>query len=416
MEKTYDQFIQTCLNLSKQLNPDFKGTQKVVEHLLVGYKGDKIRQEQVIKVLTSELTQSFFDPSLSNRSLKELQLFNYNFSKTISKLLGLIYGKYQFEGISTIYKTNQENSVREIAVKELNEKGYWVSPNLVPTEICDAIINQLPDLNFRLQKTTKKIKGLNASNIQNVKANTIWVDNLQDLLTIPEIQKLVTDPVLLSIIQGYLECIPIHCQSNCWWSINYQNDSAALSKNAQLYHQDKEFIKFVKVFIYLNDVDENNGAHAYVAGSCKDYEEKVDEKYQISSRVSDDFIAEKYEEDKIVYMKGKKGTILLEDTSGFHKGVPVLKGHRLLLQMEYCNSMHFNPLDSFTLEGLSTEYIALSKKYPRLFLNYDNARYEAGQKRHKVTMQKLKINNTIKNIARTVVPKILRDKLNTIRQ
>ena len=87
-----------------------------------------------------------------------------------------------------------------------------------------------------------------------------------------------------------------------------------------------------------------NGPHAYVPGSFQNMIKVPGNRP--GQRVSDDFINEHYSE--IKYFTGKKGTMNLVDTRGYHKGTPVVKGHRLLIQLEWAD----NPKDVITGELL----------------------------------------------------------------
>ena len=62
-----------------------------------------------------------------------------------------------------------------------------------------------------------------------------------------------------------------------------------------------------------------------------------DSRYEVSSRVEDSVIQTLYP-GKEKYMEGLAGTILLEDTRGFHAGTPLQQGYRQLVQWEFAIS------------------------------------------------------------------------------
>ena len=73
-------------------------------------------------------------------------------------------------------------------------------------------------------------------------------------------------------------------------------------------------------------------------------------------------------------MIGKKGTILFEDTSGYHKGKSVDKGHRVLVQLEYTPTLFDGIKEQITenqvlrkSDKFSQKFIEFTKKYPRMF-------------------------------------------------
>ena len=62
----------------------------------------------------------------------------------------------------------------------------------------------------------------------------------------------------------------------------------------------------------------------------------------VPRRFSDDEVKRHYREDDIVELTGEKGTIIAVDTSGLHKGKPVVNSERLVFQLEYCNNLYGN--------------------------------------------------------------------------
>ena len=69
-----------------------------------------------------------------------------------------------------------------------------------------------------------------------------------------------------------------------------------------MFHQDKEFAKFFKVFVYLTDVTEGNGPHVFVEGS------HIDEAHTlgvpVTERIPDAEITKYYASDRIKTLLG----------------------------------------------------------------------------------------------------------------
>lgn len=144
-----------------------------------------------------------------------------------------------------------------------------------------------------------------------------------------DIQSIIFDNDLLNLGYLYLEAPPVLDLVTMWWSI--PSDNSRLSEEAQLFHFDYDRFKFIKFFIYLTDVTPESGPHCYIKGS---HIHKPREIFR-DGRISDDLINQYYSEDKIVEICGSKGTIIAADTIGFHKGKPLEKGFRLLLQIQF---------------------------------------------------------------------------------
>jgi hypothetical protein len=126
-------------------------------------------------------------------------------------------------------------------------------------------------------------------------------------------------------------------------------------------------------FIYLTDVSSDSGPHVFVKGSHRLRQEKarqlLSRGYQ---RINDDDIAAVYGRDNVVEITGAKGTVLVVDTIGFHKGKAPTKGYRLLAQLEYANSPYVPsvsaplPLPANAVQGL----LAARNTYPWAFVRF----------------------------------------------
>lgn len=107
-----------------------------------------------------------------------------------------------------------------------------------------------------------------------------------------------------------------------------------LARNGYLHFDRQHCLKF---FIYLDDINESNGAFTCCIGSNKDgYKlrkdswEKSDEYQEVKNRPELDFpeIAKKY---KQVPIEEKAGTLIIFETDTFHKGGEVLEGNERLV-------------------------------------------------------------------------------------
>jgi hypothetical protein len=187
----------------------------------------------------------------------------------------------------------------------------------------------LSELVFKPFDSQQKILGKTFIN-QNIiidDSTTFWIDNQDDILSLDIVKELVTDPFILHIVQEYLGCKPILCQTNLWYS-----GISNKTERTQLFHQDYDDINFLKIFIYLTDVDINTGPHLYISSSLNNIIEPPN--YQPSTRLTDVFAKNTYG-DKIKVFTGEIGTIIIENTNGFHRGLPVKKENRIMLQLQY---------------------------------------------------------------------------------
>ena len=138
--------------------------------------------------------------------------------------------------------------------------------------------------------------------------------------------------------------MPIILDYSCWWSFaNEEQDS----QHAQLFHFDLADYRFSLMNIYLTDVDMDGGPHTIF--------EETHEMDQIM-KIRDQFDGDKSEWDDWYFSKirktdeemehyfgghtatsltGGKGSTLLVNTRGIHKGMLPTHNDRLLVQVAY---------------------------------------------------------------------------------
>lgn len=201
-----------------------------------------------------------------------------------------------------------------------------------------------------------------------------WLIDTAGVGARPELQALALDPFVLAVAQEALGTAPIHVQTNCWWSfrppgLGLLRRKRQRSRNAQMFHRDQEFITFVKVFLHLSDVDSGAGPHVFVAGSHRQ-ETALDAGARSSKRRKDRQIVAHFGQDRVREITGPRGTATMVNTRGFHKGAPVRRGHRHLLQLEYASSMFFNPVKPFDRARLGPAGQDLAGDVPRVVMNY----------------------------------------------
>lgn len=294
------------------------------------------------------------------------------FQDTISSLISAIapppiqFDKSKILGALT---TNDFNN----SLRSLNKKGFAVLPILLPEKICDDLVK------FSL-KTPALVRAMDDENKpRNSKIASFQKDSLvgirydypmHDLLANSDIQNLISDPALLTLAQMYLKARPKIDVLGMWWHTNF--GSAPDSEAAQLFHFDLDRLKWVKVFIYLTDVEIGNGPHTFIEGSH--IQKGIPEKFLRYgySRLTDADVHSHYGKDKQIIFTAPRGTIIFEDTRGLHKGAQVFGDPRLILQLQFSNSLFGGKYPKFKLPGKRTEQldkmISLSKDVFKAYL------------------------------------------------
>ena len=136
---------------------------------------------------------------------------------------------------------------------------------------------------------------------------------------------------LLNVVSNYLNTKNITCKIECFISNPFKGSIDEMKKNAQYFHYDCDYKKFLKIFIYLNDIDENSGPHIFIQNTHK----KKFFKHILAERIDDDEALEIYGEAKQKKFIKNAGSVIIEDTFGLHKGeIPKTKS-RAMLVFEY---------------------------------------------------------------------------------
>ena len=157
------------------------------------------------------------------------------------------------------------------------------------------------------------------------------------LLDNADVQALLADPSLLSLVQAYLGCEPVADVLSMWWHTAYHTSPD--SEAAQYFHFDLDRIKWLKVFIYLTDVGPDNGPHSFVPGSHQTAGIPSGILHRGYVRLSDEEVYGRYGKEHCKQFCGPAGSIIVEDTRGLHKGAHVSGDPRLVLQLQFSNSL-----------------------------------------------------------------------------
>jgi ectoine hydroxylase-related dioxygenase (phytanoyl-CoA dioxygenase family) len=175
-------------------------------------------------------------------------------------------------------------------------------------------------------------------------------------------QRIICDQSLHEIAKQYLECEPVQDLVTMWWSTSINTEASSVA--AQQFHFDSDRIKFLKLFVYLTDVDESNGPHIYIPTSHK----RLPATLRRDGRHSDMVVKDYYQREMVV--TGKRGLVFLADTRGLHKGLPLESGQRLIFQTEYANSLFGYPYKSVKLTNVETAVLTISEINPKFLQRF----------------------------------------------
>ncbi len=139
--------------------------------------------------------------------------------------------------------------------------------------------------------------------------------------------RLALDERLLSIASAYLGGPAAIGGSNLRRSFR----NSLTEFDTLWFHSDPNSPRILKVFFYLTEVDENSGPFCHVRGSHK----KKFKDWRVSYRLTDDDIRRHYSDNDIKLALGSPGSVVLADTTGFHRGTKCKSRDRDMLTINY---------------------------------------------------------------------------------
>lgn len=150
---------------------------------------------------------------------------------------------------------------------------------------------------------------------------------MHELIRVPAVQRLIADSALHRIAQSYLRACPVLTSITLWLDPPHKGHF-----EAHMYHYDNDGPAFLKFFIFINDIQAQAGTHNYIQGS---HHHVKPDGFGISRRYERDELLDFYGVGNEMVFSGAAGTILAEDTAGFHRGITPTAGYRMLLQLQY---------------------------------------------------------------------------------
>ena len=231
-----------------------------------------------------------------------------------------------------------DQALADRTVSEIREKGFSVAPLKLPADVCDKLISFATTVPAIPRPTAQDDPKKTIYCADNPIAQSYYFEE-EDLVNDPAVQQLMADHFLLSVAQSYLGCPPILDIAAMWWSIRSNQDFEIKSQLAQLYHFDMDRIKWLKIMIYLTDVDHEGGPHCFIEGTHRAGNQPAEIRKRGYTRIPDEDLHRHYPRGQFAEITGGKGSIIFVDTRGYHKGKPPISNDRLLLQFSFCNSL-----------------------------------------------------------------------------
>jgi hypothetical protein len=201
----------------------------------------------------------------------------------------------------------------------LNRDGLAALPELVSQETVNDIRDHLADKKVHLRDHSEVP-------LSEVPATAAAADySLRTVLSCPAIVKLINAPRILNLVGAYLGCSPTISSIGLRWSFPCSGDIP----DVQHFHRDPDDWRFVKLFVYLTDVDAGSGPHVYVKGT-----HRIPRAIR-AHRYTRGQIEAHHGAASITPILGASGTAFIADTYGIHMGEPPSDRPRLMLAAQY---------------------------------------------------------------------------------
>lgn len=286
-------------------------------------------------------------------------------------LLRLLHPPYRLPPAHGVLGALDQQDLADIESK-LERDGYCVFEDCLSPEFCERIVQHTLAIDCQamsdeISAQAGPIRFARYDRQNPVAAKYALTED--DTTDIAEVQQLIADPSLIAVAQNYLKAKPIFSGISLWWSPSVKEIPDADA--AQEFHWDMERIRWLRYFIYLTDVSAENGPHCFIEGTHRTGAIPRDLLDRGYVRHSDETILGTYGEKAYHEFVGRRGTIIAEDSRGFHKGALPRRGDRLLLAFELSSST-FGANKRHLIRNIHVpQFREYAKKYPRIYANFD---------------------------------------------
>jgi hypothetical protein len=181
------------------------------------------------------------------------------------------------------------------------------------------------------------------------------------LLRAPHLVDFFNRPAIVDFIEAAFGCVPTLYSLNAWWSFPATSPTG---DGMQRFHRDTDDWRFLTLFVYLTDVDEEAGPHQLVTGSHTlqgmtrllehvrskaPAEELIDpqQSFDIETYFRPTFSAfvEDHFRDSTVNIGGPAGTVFIANTVAIHRGLMPTAKPRLIVWARYGLGRNTNSID-----------------------------------------------------------------------
>lgn len=264
------------------------------------------------------------------------ELFNKNNSLKTRLVRFFIREKYLKALVLFLFGFKNSNT-KSKKFNSFKTKGFLRLPALTEIQLKN-IKSEIKSLNF-IPNTKDPVlqTGSNLLNVLEKKDKLLSLDyqiyrNTNVINESQTINEIAFNKDITDLVSDYLGTKKFIVDGQIWFTFNDRKSKLSADNHNFGWHYDIDDLHWVKVFIYLNNVDELSGPHEFIEGShLLSGFRKI-----VMRRVENDKKFKKLglNESKIITFTGQAGTTFIEDTFGYHRGIDPVK-NRAILQFTY---------------------------------------------------------------------------------
>jgi len=231
-------------------------------------------------------------------------------------------------------------------------KTYKLKDELKKEFIKEIFLNK--DLEYKKNTFVDKKKIMKYENEDlNLYFDRLKKNNISRLTGFIDLKKensvrsfLISKPIV-SLVQNYLNSEAFSISASFFISTPLEISKKEKYSNAQFYHWDNDFSKFLKLYIYLTDVDDESGPHVFIPRTHKkkSFESSL-------CRLYDDKLIDELYSNKVKFL-GNSGSIFFADGYGLHKGETPRNKPRLVINAHFGrNKIFYSNKDIYYKDNL----------------------------------------------------------------
>ena len=245
-------------------------------------------------------------------------------------------------------KQNPDTSWEHL-VSPLRENGFVKLPNTLQPFVVDDIVSHLKGYPVHKGPHVFSFDG-RLKSFDRARSDYSMVGyRSEHCICTPHVVDIFNDPRLVDLLEAYLGCVPTLYSLNAWWSFPASKPELVYS---QYFHRDIDDWRFVTLFLYLTDVNEQGGPHQLIPNShTRAGMEKLLSRARAAGRASNGFdldrsfvstLGEDYAHeverllgDMAFNIVGPAGTMHLVNTIALHRGLTPINSPRLVMWARY---------------------------------------------------------------------------------